>query len=472
MNAENVNVWLVGAGPGNAGLLTLRGHEVLKNAEVVIYDRLAGDGVLALIPENALKIDAGKIAGEHKLTQDEIIRQIIFHAQNNKRVVRLKGGDPFLFGRGAEEAEALLTNNIPFEIVPGVSSAVAVPEIAGIPATHRDFNSGVSIFTAHDKNNLVPDFNNQNAIFLMGASRVKDVAKKLLTEKNFSPSTPCAIIQNGTTANQKILRADLKTLYNEDFKAEIQSPAIIFVGKTANLNLTCKQILSGKRIFITRPQGRAEKLSKLLRDNGAEVIECPTIKTEVIHGALNNFDLGGYDYIAFTSVTGVRAFFELLRESERDIREIGNAKIAAIGSATEDELKNFGLKVDLVPEIYDGKHLAEELTGLVLLVRALDVSDDMKKILDGRGISFNTVHVYKTSYVKFLTPGFFDIIIFTSASTVRGFAENTNEFRNSTAVCIGEQTAIEARNAGFYDIKIAKRADINSIFETVLSVVD
>ncbi len=464
---KKINVWLVGAGPGNLNLLTLRGYEVIKNSDVVIYDRLVGDGVLSIIPEQALKINVGKSANSHPVNQREIENLIITHAKNNKRVVRLKGGDPFLFGRGGEEVEALIKNNIAFEIVPGVSSAVAVPELAGIPVTHRDFNSGVSIFTAHNKNNLIPDFDERSLIFLMGASRIKDIAEKLLNS-NFDGSTPCAIIQNGAMAMQKIIRADLKKFAHENFN--IQPPAVIVIGKIAGLNLIHYGRLHGKRILLTRPEGRADELSRLLRDEGAEIIHLPAIKFETLHGALNNFDLGCYDFIAFTSVTGVRAFFELLRETERDIREILNAKIAAIGSATANELKNFGLRVDIMPDIYDGKHLAEKLNGRVLLLRALDVSSEIDEILTARSISFNTVHVYKTSYVKFDVPDFIDAIIFTSSSTVKSFAMNTNGYRDIQVICIGEKTALQARLSGFKNVVISKRADITSIYEAVLNI--
>ena len=203
-------IYLIGAGPGESGLLTLRGCEILKKADVVIFDRLVGDGVLAMIPEDAEKIDVGKTAGFHKISQREIEKLIIEKAKIFKNVVRLKGGDPFLFGRGGEEAEAIIKAGLEFEIVPGVSSALAVPAYAGIPVTHRDFSSGVEICTAHDKNNLIPDFENSTKIFLMGVGNAEELQKKLL--EKFSSETPCAIISNGTTARQKLIKTSLKSL--------------------------------------------------------------------------------------------------------------------------------------------------------------------------------------------------------------------------------------------------------------------
>ncbi|MBR6901277.1 MAG: uroporphyrinogen-III C-methyltransferase, partial [Synergistaceae bacterium] len=351
-------IFLVGAGPGDSGLLTLRGREVLLRADVVIYDRLVGDGILAMIPETAEKIDAGKIAGTHRISQRDIENLIITKAKSdkNKNIVRLKGGDPFLFGRGGEEAEAIIKAGLNFEVVPGVSSALAVPAWAGVPATHRDFSSGVNIFTAHDKNNLVPDFDDATKIFLMGVGNSKELEKKLL--EKFSPDIPCAIILNGTMAQQKIIKTSLKNLSQSCEK--INPPAIILVGKVAELNFDWRKNLplNNKKILITRPAERSEKLASMLRDSGAEVVVMPTIKTSVIKDALNNKNISGYEWIGFTSVTGVEAFFELLRDTGRDVREIGSAKMAAIGRATADALKSHGLKVDFVPEIFDGKNLA------------------------------------------------------------------------------------------------------------------
>ena len=470
-------IWLLGAGPGDSGLLTVRGFEVLKRADVVIYDRLVGDGILALIPEHAEKIDAGKTSGSHKLSQTEIENLIIEKAKSGKNIVRLKGGDPFLFGRGGEEAEALIKADLNFEIIPGVSSAIAVPEWAGIPVTHRNFCSGINIFTAHDKNNLLPDFNycsNTVSIFLMGVGNAEKLQEKLL--KSLSPETPCAIIEKGTTSLQRVIRTKLENLY--DSAKKLNPPAIIIVGKTANLNLNRREFLplNRKRIIITRPSGRSEALAILLRDAGAEVILMPTIKTSVIDDALNGKKISGYEWVAFTSVTGVEALFELLAKNNRDIREIGNAKIAAIGSATADALKQHGLKVDYVPEVFDGENLAKGLSEFkenfnekILMFRALNGTPEISKIFYDNNINFTEIYLYRTDYVKIShVPESADIIIFTSASTVRGFAENIKNMRDVQTVCIGRQTAEEAENFGFTKIKTAERATTASIFESIM----
>ena len=452
-------IYLIGAGPGDSGLLTLRGYEILMKADVIIYDRLVGEGVLAMIPERSEKIDVGKIAGSHKISQREIENLIVEKAKIYKNIVRLKGGDPFLFGRGGEEAEAIIGAGLNFEIVPGVSSALSVPAYAGIPATHRDYSSGVNIFTAHDKNNLIPDFEDSTAIFLMGVGNADELEKKLL--EKFSPETPCAIISNGTTSQQRVIKTSLKNLYEAAKK--INPPAIIVVGNVAKLNLDWRKNLplNNKRILITRPVGRGEKLASMLRDAGAEVIMMPTIKTSVIKNSLDNKKISDYDWIGFTSVTGVEAFFELLSEANRDIREIGNAKIAAIGLATAEALRNHGLKVDFVPEVFDLENLANGLSGKVLMFRAANGSK-----ISG---NFEEICIYKTDFVKLThVPKFLDIIIFTSASTVRGFAESIKNMREVRAVCIGRQTAEEAERQGFINIEVARQATMEEIFNAVV----
>ena len=467
-------IYIVGAGPGDAGLLTLRGYEVLKRADAVIYDNLVGDGVLSLIPENAEAIDAGKTAGNHKLSQYEINERMIALSRSGKTVVRLKGGDPYIFGRGGEEAEALTEAGIDFEVVSGVSSAFGVPSYAGIPVTHRNYSSGVNIFTAHDKNNLIPDFNNVTSIFLMGVGNAEMLQMKLL--ETMPAETPCAIIENGTTSKQRVIRTTLSQLYTSVVSNNIRPPAIIVTGKVASLNLSWRENLplNGKRIIITRPEGRADELALKLRDLGAEVILMPTIKTKIIHGSLDDVKLSGYDWIGFTSVTGVNALFELLSETGRDIREIGNAKISAIGSATKDALNAHGLKVDYMPEIFDGFHMAEGLSefgGKILMFRSENGTPEINSVFMKYGIEAENICIYRTDYVKlYKVPELADIIIFTSSSTVKGFCANTEALREATALCIGKQTAEEAMKSGFTRIKVAEQAVMKALFEACINI--
>ena len=467
-------IYIVGAGPGDAGLLTLRGYEVLKRADAVIYDNLVGDGVLSLIPENAEAIDAGKTAGNHKLSQYEINERMIALSRSGKTVVRLKGGDPYIFGRGGEEAEALTEAGIDFEVVSGVSSAFGVPSYAGIPVTHRNYSSGVNIFTAHDKNNLIPDFNNVTSIFLMGVGNAEMLQMKLL--ETMPAEIPCAIIENGTTSRQRVIRTKLSQLYTSVVSNNIQPPAIIVTGKVASLNLSWRENLplNGKRIIITRPEGRGEELALKLRDLGAEVILLPTIKTSILHGSLDDVKLSGYDWIGFTSVTGVNALFELLSETGRDIREIGNTKISAIGSATKDALNLHGLKVDYMPEIFDGFHMAEGLSkfgGKILMFRSENGTPEINSVFMKYGIEAENICIYRTDYVKLCkVPELADIIIFTSSSTVKGFCANTEALREATALCIGKQTAEEAMKSGFTRIKVAEQAVMKALFEACINI--
>ena len=466
-------IYIVGAGIGDAGLLTLRAYEILKRTDIVIYDRLIGEGILALIPENAQKIDAGKSPNNHKLSQEKIESLMIELSKTNKIIVRLKGGDPFVFGRGGEEAQALIKAGIKFEIIPGITSAISAPEYAGIPVTHRNYCSGINIYTAHDKNNLIPDFNNTTSIFLMGIANSFELQEKLLLSMN--PNTPCAVIENASRSNQRVFRTKLSSLHECIINNQILPPAVIITGQVTSLNLNWRDNLqlNGKRIIITRPAGKNEYLASKLRDYGAEVISMPTIKTSVIHDSLNNLSLSNYDWIGFTSVTGVEAFFELLKENNRDIRELGNAKIAAIGKSTADSLNSHGLKVDFIPQIFDGINLAEglsKISGNILMFRALNGSPEIEKILNHHKIRNKQVYIYRTDYVKlFHVPNFSDIIIFTSASTVKGLCSNTDKLRDSLAVCIGNQTAEEAMKSGFKKIKIAEQASIDSILDEIIS---
>lgn len=459
-------IYIVGAGPGDYGLLTLRGYEVLKRSDVVIYDHLVGEGILALIPENAEAIDAGKFAGSHRLSQWEIESAMIERALSGKTVVRLKGGDPYILGRGGEEAEALIRSGLDFEVVPGVTSATSVPAYAGIPATHRDYCSGVNIFTAHNKHNLVPDFGGSTSIFLMGAGNSEALQARLIAE--MSPDTPCAVIQNGTTSLQRTIRTTLDHLHESVISNNITPPAVIVVGHVASLNLSRRVNLPlvSKRIIITRPEGRGEKLASTLRDMGAEVVLMPTIKTRILHGSTDGVNLSAYDWAGFTSVTGVEALFTLLNETGRDIREL-DAKIAAIGPATSEALRLHGLKVDYMPGIFDGHHMAEglaEMGGRILMFRAENGTPEIDTVFRNYGINAEQICIYRTDYVKLShVPNFADIIIFTSSSTVRGLTANTDTLRDSLAVCIGVQTADTAMKAGFSRVRIAEQATMEAI---------
>ncbi|MCR4819316.1 MAG: uroporphyrinogen-III C-methyltransferase [Fretibacterium sp.] len=476
-------VWLVGAGPGDVGLMTLRSREVLENADCVVYDRLVGEGVLALIPGKAERVDVGKSGGHHPIPQREIEAILLDRAMAGKRVVRLKGGDPFLFGRGGEEAEALQAAGIPFEIVPGVTSAIAVPAYAGIPVTHRGLSSALHVITAHSEKGELPNLDfealarakGETLVFLMGVKNTGALCQRLM-DAGMDSHTPAAVIERGTTARQRRVTGELGSLKALMEERKITPPAILVIGPVASL---AKKLdwrtylpLSGVRVAVTRPRERAGRLSRMLRDTGAEVLEFPCITTEVLSGTLPS--LAGFDWVGFTSVTGVQALFTRLAREKRDIRELGAAHIAAIGPATAEALRLCGLRVDFLPEVYDGAHLAGGLAergGRMLLLRAEKGSPELTDILRERGADFSEVPLYRSCYVKAPLPDDLDMAVFTSASTVRGFAACAPEggFAAVKAVCIGVQTARAAEEAGFKKIFTAASATLLDLVDAAMA---
>ena len=405
-------VWLVGAGPGELGLFTIKGLEVLQKAEVVVYDALIGDAVLTLIPDRAEKINVGKRAGNHRMTQEQINLTLLEQAQAGKRVVRLKGGDPFLFGRGGEELELLVENDVPYEIVPGVTSAFAVPAYNGIPVTHRDFTSSVHIITGHrrssanthsigraeasrnmntagsagslsDSDGLGIDYEalvrtKGTLIFLMGLSTLPVIMRGLL-DAGISPDTPAAVLERGTTAGQRRVLATVSTLEEETDRARIKAPAIIVVGEVCRLAESFawaeKRPLAGRKILLTRPKELISEMAGRLRRMGAEVLEMPAIETVPIQpnpaledcfqkdpkgAAYSQKTAGRTDWMVFTSPTGVRIFMDWFLP-DHDIRDLAGIRIAAIGEGSAKKLRQYGILCDFVPTVYDGETLGREL---------------------------------------------------------------------------------------------------------------
>lgn len=474
-------VWLVGAGPGDAGLLTLRGREVLENADAVVFDRLVGDGVLAMIPERAEKINVGKEGGNHPVPQRDIEKILVREALAGKKVVRLKGGDPFLFGRGGEEIEALIKEGVPFEVVPGVTSAIAAPASAGIPVTHRGLAASLHIITAHTKDGGVADIDYSalarlggTLVFLMGVGSLHEICSSL-AKCGMPPDTPAAAVENGASAKQRRIDGTLGTLENEVARAGLRAPAVIVVGETAALGriFEWKKYLplSGVKVIVTRPRGRAGKLSAMLRGRGAEVVEFPCIATEMLDVSLPEFS--AYSWIGFTSVTGVEAFFALLEKEGRDVRSIGCAKIAAVGEATAKALRERGLAVGYMPDVYDGASLADGLArlaagGRILMIRAKDGSRELTEHLEMAGAAFDELAVYETRYDRgCVLPDGADAAVFTSASTVRGFIAAFGGPALPAAYCIGRQTAEEAARHGFEKIKVAEKATLEALVKTL-----
>ena len=369
-------VYLVGAGPGDPELVTVKAAKCLAEADVVIYDRLVDDRLLIDVPSKAELIYVGKKAGHHTLKQPEINQLLADKAKEGKIVVRLKGGDPFLLGRGGEEAEALSDVGIPFEVVPGITSSTAVPAYAGIPVTHRGLASSVGIVTGHEdptKGNSSIAWEKlatgvDTLVFLMGMGNLAQIARELIRNGR-PPSTPVAIIREGTSPRQQTLVGTLADIAAKATESGIESPALIVVGEVVRLRERLRwydnQPLFGKRVLVTRSRRQASVLSQLLVRHGVLSVELPTIEIQVIP---DNRDLDqaiahlpDYSWLIFTSVNSVEIFFGHLHDLGRDSRALGGVRLCAIGPATAAALERFGLIADRIPPEYIGEAIAKSL---------------------------------------------------------------------------------------------------------------
>ena len=488
------SVILVGAGPGDPGLLTQKGRQAIENAQVVVYDRLVSPAILSLIPRDAEKINVGKESSNHLVPQEEINRILLRKAQEDKRVVRLKGGDPVLFGRGGEELELLEAAGIPFQVVPGVTSALSVPAYAGIPVTHRDFCSSVHIITGHARAGaeLHIDFEalrrtGGTLVFLMSVSSLPRICRGLL-DAGMAPDMPAAVVERGTLPRQRKLVSTLEKLPSEAEKAGVKSPAIIVVGKVCALSSRFDWFdglpMKGKTVVVTRPEDRSGTLTQRLRELGAEVVDYPCIRTVAreenpeLEEAMEN--LSRYRCLVFTSPAGPEIFFRRLRAAGRDARALSGLTLADIGPKTAKAMERFGVTADLVPETYDSDHLAkalEAVEGPVLLCRASRGSTALPEMLERKGIPFADVPVYDTVYAA-PAPQKVDallgetlLVTFTSASTVRGFVESLpgRDLKNVIGCCIGKQTETEAKKYGLTTV-VSQEATMDSLMETIKEV--
>lgn len=486
-------VTLVGAGPGDPGLLTVKGLQALEQADVVVYDRLVSAAVLERIPASARRIDVGKEASHHSVPQERINQILLEEALAGRNVVRLKGGDPFVFGRGGEELQTLARAGVEFEEIPGVTSAIAAAAYGGIPVTHRDYASSLHIVTGHAREGGTLDIDFEalvrtkgTLVFLMGVTALPVIVKGLL-DAGMDGSTPATMVERGTMPGQRRCDATLGTLRERAAEMEIRSPALIIVGGVCGLaRELCwfeKLPLHGKRVLVTRPGDRAGTLSDKLRDLGADVTEFPCIRTEAVRpcpAMENALDrIGDYQWLGFTSAAGVEAFWTCLRGMGKDARALGDVKLAAIGSATGKALETHGLTADLIPEIYDAAHMGEALAkaaeGKVLLLRAEEGSPALTDALARAGVAYDDIAVYRTIYDNprseelrgEIETGKFDFVTFTSASTVRGFVSAVGadaSLSRFVGLCIGAQTACEAEKYGIC-VKIAERATIDALVE-------
>jgi uroporphyrinogen III methyltransferase/synthase len=502
-------VYLVGAGPGDAGLLTLRGAELLQRADVVIYDVLANPELLRLAPASAELISRGSRGEDEALSQEQLNALMISKAREGKSVVRLKGGDPYIFGRGGEEAEELAAAQIPFEVVPGVSSIVAAPNYAGIPLTHRDHCSTFTVLTGHEepgKQGSDLDFKQiahipGTKVILMGLKRLRELTETLVAQ-GMPKETPVAIVHRGTTGAQQSIEGTLASIASIANEKKISAPAITIIGDVVKLrpklNWFEKRPLFGQRVVVTRTREQASQLSKQLAELGAEILEIPTIKIEPPGDARRQdfidalLELNSYDWLVFTSPNGVTAFFDLFFKRFHDLRDLGGARLAAIGPATAAKLKELHLQVDLMPEEAVGVKIAkafekfETVENLkICLLRAEVANPDLPKALEELGAIVDDVAVYKTvpetrdpsGAAAKLTEAGADWITFTSASTVEHFharfdlPELLKKFPRIKLVSIGPETSKAIQALGLKPAREAREHTIDGMVQTFLSAI-
>jgi len=475
-------VFIVGAGPGDYKLMTIKAAECISKADVIVYDRLVNTKILGLAREDAEFVYVGKMPECLTVPQERINEIIARKALEGKTVARVKGGDPFVFGRGGEEAEALHDKGIDFEIVPGVTSATAVPAYAGIPVTHRYYSSSLHIITGHerpDRAESAVDYRllsrlEGTLVFLMGTRNLPGITAGLI-ENGKNPDTPAAVIYKGTTGQQKVVTGTVKNISERVSEERITSPAVIVIGQVAGLRDRLDWFkpgpLSGKRILVTRAMAQSGRLAEAIEELGGEAVEFPTIKIsepatfESLDEAINSIET--FKWLVFTSTNGVKAFFGRMKILGKDIRSLWGTSICAIGDATAEELRGMGLNVDFIPDRFVTSALLEGLLARVgkgekvLLARSELGSRELSDGLKEHNIDFVDLVVYRTLpdctnrefIMDQIRNGEFDFVTFTSSSTVINFVsaigkENIGKFKNAKIVCIGPVTAATAEKSG------------------------
>lgn len=496
-------VYLIGAGPGDPGLFTLKGKALLENADVVIYDRLVGKDILGMARAGAELVYVGKESGRHALKQDEINALLVEQAKMGKRVVRLKGGDPFLYGRGGEEAVYVRENGLDYEVVPGITSAIAVPAYAGIPVTHREASSSFAIITGHEKpgkqdSSIAWDKISTGIgtlVFLMGVENLPFICSNLL-ENGRSKDTPVALIRWGTLPEQEVLTGTLQNIEQKVADTGFLPPAVIVVGDVVKLRDQLQwaenKPLWGKRIVVTRAREQASLLTRKIRDLGGIPLEFPTIQIVPLHNmsslkqALKR--IHEYQWIVFTSVNGVEIFFKQLALVNLDIRDLNGIKLCAIGPSTCENLSQRGLKVEVVPSEYRAEGIIEALQGKtaegerVLLPRARGAREVLPDTLRQQGMAVDEIHLYEAapvipddiSLLDTILNGQVDYITFTSSSTVSNFVKVLGEDKipeiagRARVACIGPITADKAAEYGIQADVVAEEFTIDGLIQAIL----
>ena len=505
MDSQNIGkVFLVGAGPGDYRLITYKGIECLENADVVVYDHLSDPRIIAWAKEGVEKIYVGKQASHHTMKQGDISQLLVDLAKKGKTVVRLKGGDPFVFGRGGEEALLLRENNVPFEVVPGVTSAIAVPAYAGIPVTHRAVATSFAVVTGHeDPTKPESQINWKNLatgvdtlVFLMGVSNLPKISAKLI-EYGRPADTPAAVIQWGTKPEQRTLTTTLEHAAADVEKNHLTPPAIFIVGNAAKLREQTNWFdnkeyfpLFGKTVLVTRSRSQVSKVTKKLELLGARVIELPAIriadpadKFEAIDAAISL--LASYDWLIFTSANGVTRFFDRLYAARKDARSLSKAHIAAIGTATAAKLKSYGIIADVVPSEFRAEAMITALKGevapgeRVLIPRATEAREILPQSLRDYGAIVDVAPVYETlpsgedpaPVIEMLKNKEIDFATFASSSTVKNLVKMTGDaslLKNTKVVAIGPVTAKTCADLGIDVFATAKEYTIDGLVNTVI----
>jgi uroporphyrinogen III methyltransferase/synthase len=499
-------VYLVGAGPGDAGLLTLRGAELLGRADVVVYDALVNPELLRLAPASAEVIYGGKRARDHSLSQAELNQLLITKAREGKIVVRLKGGDPYVFGRGGEEAEELADAGVAFEVVPGVSSFVAVPNYAGVPLTHRDFCSKLTLITGHEdpaKESSSIDWAQVartpgTKVIMMGTDRIGQIAQTLVGH-GMDAATPIAMVRWGTTGQQQSIEGTLGNIGEVAARTNIGPPTVAVIGEVvklrSKLNWFERRPMFGQRVVVTRSREQAGQFSRLLTDLGAEVLEVPTIRLEPPTQREDIVDvlleLNSYDWFVFTSPNGVGTFFEYFFRQYHDMRDLGGARIAAVGPATAKKLKELHLQVDLMPDEALASSIAEAFREYesienlkICLLRAEVANADLPNALEAMGAIVDDVACYRTvpeaedpgGVATRLVEQGADWVTFTSGSTVEHFHARFNlpelakKFPQLKLASIGPETSKAIATLGLKPTVEAKQHTIEGLLAALQSV--
>ena len=492
-------VYLIGAGPGDIGLLTIKGFKCLQKAEAVVYDFHLNAQILNYINHEAEFIYAGKRGGHHAMTQDEINQALVNKAKEGKIVCRLKGGDPFIFGRGGEEAEELVKEGIEFEIIPGVSSSIAAPAYAGIPLTHRKYSSSFAVITGNEDITKPEStiewaklaYGFDTLVFLMGVKNLSAITSKLI-EHGKSPDTPAAVVRWGTRPDMKTVVSDLKNIANIVKEENIRPPAVMVIGNVVKLRETLKwyenKPLFGQRVLVTREY--TEDYSPL-EDLGAEIFEFPTIKIappenyKELDETIEKIET--YNWLIFTSANGFQYFIQRLLDKEKDIRDLKGIKICAIGTKTAGKINNYGIKVDLIPEEFNAEGLikafGQNLKGIkILLPRAEKAREIFPGKVSELGGEIDTPVAYRAikpekhgkRLKRFLKEGRITIATFTSAATFNNFIDIMGDdaldvLKDVTIAVIGPVTAKAIEKAGLKVSIMPEEATIKAMVDEIIS---